>query len=88
MADIRQDDAKLAQHMKLTRPKDGTLALMVGTVAAWVATNRFGYEATDQGWRIDWLGFAGSGVVALVAAAAIAYRLLRNWRIEKFYKKG
>ena len=80
-------DAELERYMVQMRPKDRVLALMVGVVAAWVATNNFGYVPTDEGLQIDWLWFAVSGVLALGAASAIAYRLLRNWRMEKFYKK-
>ena len=82
------EEAKLERHLSLTRPKDTVLALMLGTIAAWLATNHFGYQRGTEGWVLDVPSAALAGGLAFVLAAAIGFRLIRNWRIGKFYKSN
>jgi len=82
----QSEDAERERYMRLTRPKDTVLALMLGTIAAWLATNNFGYQRGPDGWVLDWSSAALAGGLAFLGAAGIGFRLLRNWRLEKFFK--
>ncbi len=78
---------ELDEYLERTKPKDGILALMAGTVAAWIGTNNYGYErVADGSLQVAMPDFAVVSVVAVAVAGGLTMRMVRNWRIVKFYK--
>jgi hypothetical protein len=78
----------LEEYLAHTRQRDALLASMVGVVAAWWFTNRYGYQPGADGWEVLPGPFLLALVLSLAIGGGVSYRLLRNWRHEKYLKGG